>query len=69
VVAGRRVGSLQVFLNGRLIQVVPALAILGPTPARPPQQTLAAALARRSPVLRVLLFLMAVLRTALNAFL
>jgi len=65
IVAGERIGRIQVLLNGRLVATVPALA--APVARTPPPYPVITA--RPEALLQAILFLAALIRAALHAFL
>jgi serine-type D-Ala-D-Ala carboxypeptidase (penicillin-binding protein 5/6) len=70
VAAGGRVGRVEVFLSGRLVRTVPALAApVTPAPSSSPPGPPLGGVGRLNVVERAILFLAALIRAALNAFL
>jgi serine-type D-Ala-D-Ala carboxypeptidase (penicillin-binding protein 5/6) len=71
VVAGMKIGTVEVRVNRRLVAVLPGLALLQPgaNPSPSPSPVPSHGTARPTAIVRALLFLAALIRAALNAFL
>ena len=69
IVAGMKIGRVEVRLNGRLVAVVDGLAAPQPAPVPSPTTVPSHGVAQPLAVVRALLFLAALIRAALDAFL